>query len=116
MAAAKAEQRAAEAQLHELRDQIDDEVFTSYTNLQTALRQQLAASALLTASAQSYEAASQSYDYGLRSQLDVISAQKALAQASSEDVTARSQLLLQVADLAFRTADMIEVQAQRTKP
>jgi outer membrane protein TolC len=116
VAAAKAEQRAAEAQLHELRDQIDDEVFTSYTNLQTALRQQQAASALLTASAESYAAARQSYDYGLRTQLDVISAQKALAQASSEDVTARSQLLLQVADLAFRTADMIEAQAQRTKP
>ena len=114
MAAAKAEQHAAEAQLHELRDQIDDEVFASYTNLQTALRQRQAASALLTASAQSYEAARQSYGYGLRSQLDVISAQKALAQASSEDVTARSQLLLQVADLAFRTADMIEV--QRTRP
>ena len=114
--AAKAQQRAAEAQLHELRDQIDQEVFASYTNLQTALRQQQAASALLTASAQSYEAARHSYDYGLRSQLDVISAQKALAQASSEEVTARSQLLFQVADLAFRTADMIQVQAQRTNP
>jgi outer membrane protein TolC len=114
--AAKAEERAAEARLNELRDQIDEEVFASYTNLQTALRQQLAAAALLAASSQSYEAARQSYDFGLRSQLDVISAQKAFAQASSEDVTARSQLLLQVADLAFRTADMIAAQSQHTNP
>jgi outer membrane protein TolC len=114
--AAKADERAAEARLNELRDQIDEEVFASYTNLQTALRQQVAAAALLAASSQSYEAARQSYGFGLRSQLDVISAQKAFAQASSEDVTARSQLLLQVADLAFRTADMIAAQSQHTNP
>jgi outer membrane protein TolC len=114
--AAKAQRRAAEADLHALRDQIDEEVFTSYTNMQTALRQQQAATALLTASAQSYEAAREAYGYGLRSELDVIAAQKALAQACSEDVAARSQLLLQAADLAFRTGDMIQVQKQLSKP
>jgi outer membrane protein len=114
--AAKSQRRAAEADLHALRDQIDEEVFSSYTNMQTALRQQQAATALLTASLQSYEAAREAYGYGLRSELDVIAAQKALAQARSEDVAARSQLLLQAADLAFRTADMIQVQAQLPKP
>jgi outer membrane protein TolC len=114
--AAKAQRRAAEADLHALRDQIDEEVFTSYTNLETALRQQQAATALLTASVQSYEAAREAYGYGLRSELDVIAAQKALAQARSEDVAARSQLLLQAADLAFRTGDMIQVHAHLTRP
>ena len=114
--AAKAQRRAAEADLHALRDQIDEEVFTSYTNMQTALRQQQSATALLTASVQSYEATREAYGYGLRSELDVIAAQKALAQARSEDVAARSDLLLQAADLAFRTADMIQVQAHGTKP
>lgn len=116
IAAAKAKMNAANADLHGLRDQIEREVFTSYTNLQTALRQQQAATSLLEASTQSYEAARQSYDLGLRSQLDVISAQKNLAQARSEDVAARSGLLLQVADLAFRTGDMIQVQLQTRKP
>jgi outer membrane protein TolC len=116
IAAAKAKMNAADADLHGLRDQIEREVFTSYTNLQTALRQQQAATSLLEASTQSYEAARQSYDLGLRSQLDVISAQKNLAQARSEDVAARSGLLLQVADLAFRTGDMIQVQSQIRKP
>jgi outer membrane protein len=114
--AAKAQRRAAEADLHALRDQIDEEVFTSYTNMQTALRQQQAATALLTASVLSYEAAREAYGYGLRSELDVIAAQKALAQARSEDVAARSRLLLQAADLAFRTADMIQVQTQMSRP
>ena len=113
--AAKAQRRAAEADLHAFRDQIDEEVFTSYTNMQTALRQQQAATALLTAAAQSYEAAREAYGYGLRSELDVIAAQKALAQARFEDVAARSQLLLQGADLAFRTGDMIQAQKQLSK-
>jgi outer membrane protein TolC len=116
IAAAKANMSAADADLHALRDQIEQEVFASYTNLQTALRQQQAATALLEASTQSYEAARQSYNLGLRSQLDVISAQKNLAQARYEDVAARSGLLLQVSDLAFRTGDMIQIHSQTTKP
>ena len=116
LASAQAERRAAEADLNSLRDQIDQEVFASYTNMQTALRQQKSAAALLTASEQSYEAARQSYNFGVRSQLDVISAQKTLAQARSEDVAARAQLLLQLADLAFRTADLIQAQPSRSGP
>jgi outer membrane protein TolC len=116
VAAAQAKIRAADADLHALRDQIEQEVFASYTNMRTALRQEQAATALLVASTQSYEAALQSYDLGLRSQLDVISAQKNLAQARFEDVTARSGLLLEVADLAFRTGDMIQINAQPGKP
>jgi outer membrane protein len=116
VAAAKAKRSAADADLHALRDQIEQEVFSSYTNMRTALRQVQAATTLLEASTQSYEAALQSYDLGLRSQLDVISAQKNLAQARSEDVAARSGLLLEVADLAFRTGDMIQMHAQATKP
>ena len=116
IAAAQAKIRGADADLHALRDQIEQEVFVSYTNMRTALRQQQAATALLVASTQSYEAALQSYDLGLRSQLDVISAQKNLAQARFEDVAARSGLLLDVADLAFRTGDMIQINAQAAKP
>ena len=116
LASANAEKRAAEANLNSLRDQIDQEVFASYTNMQTAIRQQKSAAALLTASEQSYEAARQSYKFGVRNQLDVISAQKTLAQARSEEVAARAQLLLQMADLAFRTADLIQAQQPHTSP
>lgn len=116
VAAAKAQKRTAQSDLHALRDKIDEEVFTSYTNMQTALRQQQAADALLTASDQSYDAAREAYGYGLRSELDVIAAQKALAEARSEDVAARTQILLKAAELAFHTADLIQMRPQPTRP
>jgi outer membrane protein TolC len=84
--------------------------------MRTALRQQQAAAALLTASDQSYEAARESYAYGVRNLLDVVSAQRTLAQARSEDIFARTQLLLQVASLAFRTGDLIHTQPPKVGP
>ncbi len=116
IAQAQAEKKAAQAGVDALRDQIADEVWTAYSNEQTALRQQQAAAALLTASAQSYEAAHESYGYGVRNLLDVVSAQKALAQARSEDILARTKLLLQVTNLAFRTGDLIQAQQGKTGP
>jgi outer membrane protein len=116
IAEAKAEKKTAQADIDALRDQISDEVWTSYTNMKTALRQQQAAAALLVASEQSYEAARESYSYGVRNILDVVQAQKVLAQARSEDTLARTQLLLQVADLAFRTGDLIQTQPPKVGP
>ena len=116
VAEAKAVKKSAEANIDALRDQISDEVWTAYTNMKTALRQQQAAAALLTASDQSYEAARASYGYGVRNLLDVVQAQKTLAQARSEEILARTQLLLQVADLAFRTGDLIQAQPPKTSP
>jgi len=110
IAQAKADQKGAQAQIDTLRDQIADQVWTAYSNMQTALRQQQAAAALLEASRQSYEAAHEAYGYGVRNLLDVVSAQKVLAQARSEDIGARTQLLLQVTNLAFQTGDLIQVQ------
>jgi outer membrane protein TolC len=110
VARAKADKRAAQAQIDALRDQIANQVWSAYANMQTALRQQQAAAALLTASQQSYEAAHESYGYGVRNLLDVVSAQKALAQARSEDIAARSRLLFEVTSLAFQTGDLIQTQ------
>ncbi|MGA2806777.1 MAG: TolC family protein [Terracidiphilus sp.] len=110
IAQASADKKAAQAQIDALRDRIADEVWAAYTKMRTALRQQQAAAALLTASQESYEAAHESYGYGVRNLLDVVSAQKALAQAQSEDVSARTQLLLAVTSLAFQTADFIQTQ------
>lgn len=116
IAKAQAEKRAAQANIDALHDQIADEVWAAYSNMKTALRQQQAAAALLTASDQSYEAARESYGYGVRNLLDVVSAQKTLAAARSEDILARTQLLLQVANLAFRTGDLIQTQPPKVGP
>jgi outer membrane protein TolC len=107
VAQAVAQKAAAQAQFDTLRDEIANQVWAAHTDVETALRQRQAALALVTAAEQSYEAARESYNYGVRNILDVIAAQKALAQARAENVTAGTQLLLQTAKLAFQTGDLI---------
>ena len=68
--------------------------------------------ALLESASQSYTAALQSYNYGVRNLLDVTAAQRTLAQARSADVLARTQVLTALADLAFRTGDSIRADAR----
>jgi outer membrane protein TolC len=105
---ARSNVREAKAQAEVKRNQVADEVWTAYSNLNTALRQRQAAVALLEAASQSYDAALQSYNYGVRSLLDVTAAQRTLAQARSADVLARTQVLTSFAGLAFRTGDSIQ--------
>ena len=116
LAQARANVHAAEAQAIVARNQIADEVWTAYSNLNTAFRQRQAALALLQAADQSYSAALESYNYGVRSLLDVTAAQRTLAQARSADVLARTQVLTALADLAFRTGESIQPNKARSLP
>jgi outer membrane protein TolC len=113
---AQANVHEAKARVNVTRDQIADQVWTAYSNLNTALRQRQAAIALLEAASQSYDAALQSYNYGLRNLLDVTAAQRALAQARSTDVFARTAVLSALADLAFRCGDSIQPNATKPAP
>jgi outer membrane protein TolC len=110
---AEANVRAAEAQANAARDEIANQVWAAYSNLNTAFRQRQAATALLEAASQSYDSALESYNYGLRNFLDVTAAQRTLAQARSTDVVARTQVLTALADMAFRTGDSIQPAATR---
>jgi outer membrane protein TolC len=116
LAEAKANVHAAEAQVNVARDQIADQVWTAYSNLNTAFRQRQAAIALLEAASKSYDAALESYNYGLRNLLDVTAAQRTLAQARSTDVLARTRVLTALADLAFRTGDAVQPGGPRPRP
>jgi TolC family type I secretion outer membrane protein len=107
LARAKAEQKQAAAEVDAMRDQVENEVWSAYSTARTALRQQKAAAALLESASSSYNAAFQSYSYGVRSQIDVVSAQRALAAARTADVNARTQLLTGMAALAFQTGDLL---------
>jgi outer membrane protein TolC len=109
---AEANVRSAEAQVNAARDEIANQVWAAYSNLNTAFRQRQAATALLDAASQSYNSALESYNYGLRNFLDVTAAQRTLAQARSTDVLARTQVLTALADLAFRTGDSIQPAAR----
>jgi outer membrane protein TolC len=62
LAQAEAHIRQAEAQVSVVRDRIEDQVWTTYSNLNTAFRQREAATALVTAATQSYSAALESYN------------------------------------------------------
>ncbi|MCU1260456.1 MAG: outer rane efflux protein [Bryobacterales bacterium] len=116
LARAEATVRAAEARVNVARDQIADEVWRAYSNAKTALRQRQTAIALLEAATQSYAAALDSYNYGVRSFLDVTAAQRTLAQARSVDVSARTQVLTNLLDLAFGTGSLIQSGAGKLRP
>jgi len=113
---AVAEAQAAEARVSVSRDQIANEVWTAYSNFNTALRQRVAAVAFLEAATKSYEAALESYNYGLRNFLDLTASQKTLARARSTDVLARTQILSALADFVFRVADSIQPGARSNRP
>jgi outer membrane protein len=116
LAQAEANVHEAKAQIDASRDQIANEVWASYSDLNTALRQRDAATALLEAAGRSYDAALESYNYGLRNLLDVTAAQRTLAQARSTDVLARTQVLTTLAALAFRAGDSIQSNAMKPRP
>jgi outer membrane protein TolC len=107
LARAKAAQKQAAAEIDAMRDQVENEVWSAYSTARTALRQQRAAAALLASATSSYNAATQSYSYGVRSQIDVVSAQRTLAAARTADVSARTNLLTGIAALAFQTGDLL---------
>jgi outer membrane protein TolC len=113
---AEANVRQAASRVAAARDRIEDEVWAAYSRLNTAFRQREAAAALITAATESYRAALESYNYGVRNLLDVTNAQKVLAQARSTDVLARTQVLAVLADLAFRTGDAIQAGYRRAHP
>jgi len=113
LAQSEANVHDAEAQVVVSRDQIANEVWNAYSDLNTALRQREAATALLEAAGRSYDAVLESYNLGLRNLLDVTAAQRTLAQARSTDVLARAQVLVVLANLAFRAGDLIRPNAPR---
>ena len=115
-AQAKASLKQAESQADTTRDLVENEIWTAYSNLKTALRQRRAAQALLEAANQSYSAATESYRYGVRSLLDVTEAQRIFAKARSADVLAQAQVLTALADLAFEEGDSIQPAHARSQP
>ncbi|WP_263354192.1 TolC family protein [Acidicapsa acidisoli] len=115
-AEAVAQLHAEQANAAVTQDEIQNEVWTAYSNLKTAFRQREAASALLKAADQSYTAEFTSYHAGVRNLLDVTEAQQALARARSTDVLARAQVLTALAALAFETAETIQPNRPRSQP
>ena len=75
-----------------------------------------AAAQLLSAAQTSYAAALKSYQLGLRNTVDVVTAQRTLAQALSTDVSARTGLLTELANFSYRTGDLLQSAARKAHP
>jgi outer membrane protein len=107
LAAAESRRRQARNEMTEKHDQATREVWTAYIAFRTALRKEEAAAALLNAANTSYSASLDAYRYGVKNLVDVLTAEKQLAQARLSSVAARSQLLLEAVDLEYVTGNLL---------
>jgi outer membrane protein TolC len=114
LAAARSKKREAQDELREKRDQTTREVWTAYIGFRTALRKQQAAVALLDSANSSYSASLEAYKYGVKNLIDVVTAERQLAQARYSSVSARSQLFLEAVDLEFSTGNLLRQQPAAT--
>jgi|HubBroStandDraft_6_1064221.scaffolds.fasta_scaffold00513_9 outer membrane protein len=97
------------------RDQTTREVWTAYIAFRTALRKHDAAVALLESANSSYSASLDAYKYGVKNLVDVVTAEKQLAQARLSSVSARSELFLEAVNLEFATGNLLRNQPPATR-
>jgi outer membrane protein TolC len=112
---AESKRREEEDDLIEKRDETTREVWTAYIAFRTALRKHDAAVALLESANASYSASLEAYKYGVKNLVDVVTAEKQLAQARLSSVSARSELFLQAVNLEFATGNLLRSQPPATK-
>lgn len=115
VAAAESRRRQAHDELTDKRDQATRQVWTAYIAFRTAVRKEQAAAALLEAANASYSASLDAYQYGVKNLIDVVTAEKQLAQARLSSVSARSQLFLEAVDLEFVTGNLLRSLPRATK-
>jgi outer membrane protein TolC len=116
VAAAESKRRQAQEEMREKSDQATREVWSAYIAFRTALRKQEAASALLEAANTSYSASLDAYKFGVKNLIDVLTAERQLAQARYSSVSARSDLFLEAVELEFVTGNLLRKLPAATKP
>jgi outer membrane protein len=112
---AESKRREEDDELTTEEDETTREVWTAYIAFRTALRKHDAAVALLASSNESYSASLDAYKYGVKNLVDVVTAEKQLAQARLSSVSARSELFLQAVNLEFVTGNLLRNQPSATK-
>jgi outer membrane protein len=112
---AESARREAEDELTAEHDQTTREVWTAYIGFRTALRKHDAAVALLESANESYSASLDAYKDGVKNLVDVLTAEKQLAQARLSSVSARSELFVQAVNLEFATGNLLRNQPPATR-
>jgi outer membrane protein len=115
LAIAESKKREAQDVMTAKHDQATREVWTAFIAFRTAQKKEQAALALLDSANTSYSASLDAYKYGVKNLIDVVTAEKQLAQARLSGVSARSQLLLEAVDLEFATGNLLRSKAVATK-
>jgi outer membrane protein len=111
---AESKKREEQDRMTDLHDSTTREVWSAYIGFRTAVQKQRAAVALLQSASTSYDASLEAYKYGVRTLVDVVTAQRQLAQARLSSVAARSELLLGAVDLEFVTGNLLRSQPAAT--
>jgi len=104
---AESKNREEQDKMIDLHDRTTREVWSAYIGFRTAVQKQHAAVALLESAITSYDASLEAYKYGVRTLVDVVTAQRQLAQARLSSVAARSELFLGAVDLEFVTGNLL---------
>ncbi|PWU00345.1 MAG: TolC family protein [Terriglobia bacterium] len=104
---AQSGKRQATEELRDQRDKVQREVWSSYIAFRTALRQEEAAVALLSAAETSYSASLDAYNFGVKNLVDVVTAEKQLALARLSSVSARSRVFTEAVRLESVTGNLL---------
>jgi outer membrane protein TolC len=113
VADAVAAQNEAQESVANEQNLVSEQVWQAYVDVHTAFRQRQSAASLLTATTESYNAAIESYQLGVRNLIDLLAAENELARARSLDVTARVSVLQALAALGLSTGDLLKTSARR---
>ncbi len=108
VAAALAEQKSAVEEQRATQDAVTRQVWDAYVDYQTALEQQHSSQSFLTAAQTSYDSSLDAYKYGVRSLVDVVQAERQLAQARLAVVRSQAQLMQSAVALTYATGDLLQ--------
>ena len=110
---AQIEADLAKENVRSFEQQVGLQVWTSYYSLQTATQRLTTAKDLLASATQSADVARDRYKEGVGNILDVLTAQSALASARAQEVQARADWFLSVAQLAHDTGTLTQEESKK---
>jgi len=113
--AAEIQTQLASENARSLEQQIDLQVWSSYYALQTSMQRLTTSRDLLRDALESVDVASGRYKAGIGNILDLVTAQSALENARAEEVQARADWFLSVAQLAHDTGTLTRAVASQGK-
>lgn len=104
---AESRRNAAQAAFDALQLKIMKETWKAYADFKTSVRKREFALAMLKASENAYEGALKSYEAGVATVIELITAERNLAQARYTDIDSRASLLVSVAALVYTSGTAI---------